>query len=329
MRRLTLSALALLVGLGPVVATEVIVSATAITQFAGVPLDQPVDGLIWRGGVVLISTSDQFGGLSGMAFTGPDHRVVFVSDRGSFVAGRLAYDGQQRLVGLADVTIEPMRNSKGAPLPRQYARDAEGVDTVYRNGQPVAVRVSFENLTRVAEYTLTNWVPGGAATELPLPKWLSDLRTNSSLEAVCIAPPASPVAGSTVLITEGAYDAERNHKGWLLGQRDQGPLSYASTRGVNPTECAFLPNGDMLVLERGLSMLNFTMNLRRVPAAEVRPGGVMTGDLLLSASGAAVDNMEAMAVYTAPSGETRIVIGSDDNFSGFQRTMLLEFGSPN
>ena len=326
MARLTLGALALLVGLGPAVAAEVSVSAEAITQFRGVALDRAVDGLIWRGGIVLSSNSDQFGGLSGLTVSGPDHRVVFVSDRGSFVSGRLAYDGQQRLTGFTDVTVEPMRNTKGEPLPRQYARDAEGVDTVYRNGQPVAVRVSFENLTRVADYALIGGVPGGAATELTLPKWLSELRTNSSLESVCIAPPTSPVAGSTVLMTEGAYDAEGNHKGWLLGQTDQGPLSYKSTSGVNPTECTFLPNGDLPVLERGLSMLNFTMNLRRVLAAEVRPGAVMTGELLLSASGAAVDNMEAMAVYTAPSGETRIVIGSDDNFSGFQRTMLLEFG---
>lgn len=328
MLRPALGVLALLAGIGSAVAAEVSVSATAITEFAGAALDQPVDGLIWRGGVVLTSPSDQFGGLSGLTFTGPDHRVVFVSDRGSFVSGRLTYDGKQRLVGFADVSIEPMRNTKGEPLPRQYARDAEGVDTVYRNGKPVAVRVSFENLTRVADYALSNGVPGGAATELTLPKWLSDLRTNSSLESVCIAPPTSPVASSTVLITEGAYDRDRNHKGWLLGQKDQGPLTYQSTRGVNPTECAFLANGDLLVLERGLSMLNFSMNLRRVPAADVRPGVVMAGQLLLSASGAAVDNMEAMAVYTAPSGETRIVIGSDDNFSGFQRTMVLEFGLP-
>lgn len=328
MGALTLSALALLAGVIPAAAAEVRVSATPITEFAGVALDQAVDGLIWRGGVVLTSASEQFGGLSGLTFTGPDHRVVFVSDRGSFVSGRFTYDGQQRLTGFSDVTIAPMRNTKGQPLPRQYARDAEGVDTVYRNGEPVAVRVSFENLTRVVDYALSDGVPGGAAIELPLPKWLSELRTNSSLESVCVAPPMSPVAGSTVLITEGAYDAEGNHKGWLLGQQDQGPLSYASTSGVNPTECAFLPNGDLLVLERGLSLLNFSMNLRRVPAADVRTGVVMTGEVLLSASGAAVDNMEAMAVYIAPSGETRIVIGSDDNFSGFQRTMLLEFGVP-
>ncbi len=155
-----------------------------------------------------------------------------------------------------------MLNSSGAPLPRQYAKDAEGIDTVYRDGQPVAVRVSFENLTRVADFALTDGVPGGPAREIALPDWLTDLRTNESLEAVCIAPPASPVAGSTILITEDARDAEGNHRGWMLGQQDKGPLTYQASPVVNPTECAFLPNGDLLVLERGVAMLSFAMALR-------------------------------------------------------------------
>ncbi|UXN74720.1 esterase-like activity of phytase family protein [Devosia sp. A8/3-2] len=119
------------------------VSAVQITRFKESALDQKVDKLIWRGGIALVSREDTFGGLSGLTFTGPDHRAVFVSDRGNFVSGQLAYDDANRLFGFIGVTIEPMRNSKGDPLPRQYARDAESVDIVYRNGLPVAVRVGF------------------------------------------------------------------------------------------------------------------------------------------------------------------------------------------
>jgi len=171
-------------------------------------------------------------------------------------------------------------------------------------------------------------MPGGAAREVPIPTWLSELRTNQTLESVCVAPPASPVAGSTLLLAEEALDEAGNHRGWLLGQNDVGPVGYRKSPVVSPTECAFLPNGDLLVLERGLAVLSFVMNLRRVPAAEVRPGNVMAGELLLSASGGTIDNMESMTVHTAPNGELRVLIGSDNNFNDWQRTLLLEFAVP-
>jgi hypothetical protein len=321
--------MALLAGIQPAAAAEVTVSAVQITRFKDSALDQTVDKLIWRGGISLVSQDDTFGGLSGLTYTGPDHRVVFVSDRGNFVSGQLAYDDKDRLFGFIGVAIDAMRNSKGEPLPRQYARDAEAVDTVYRNGMPVAVRVGFENLTRVADFALRNGVPEGPAREVPIPDWLTELRTNESLESVCVAPAGSPIAGSTLLLTEGAFDADGNHRGWLLGQNDKGPVSYRSSGATNPTECAFLPNGDLLVLERGVSFLSFSMALRRVKAADVRPGNLMVGEVLLTAGGGEVDNMESMAVYTASDGETRIVIGSDNNFNDWQRSLLLEFGLPN
>lgn len=309
-------------------AVEASVTAVPITSFKNSAIGQRVDKLIWRGGIAMSSPVDTFGGLSGLAPTGPNQRMVFVSDRGHFVSGQLAYDDASTLIGFIGVTIEPMQNTKGQPLPRQYARDAESVETVFRDGVPVAVRVSFEHLTRVSDYALINGVPGGPAREVPLPEWLSALRTNESLESVCIAPPASPVAGSTVLITENALDKAGNHRGWMLEQSDTGPLSYVGSSGLVPTDCAFLPNGDLLVLERGVSFLTFSMTLRRVRAADVRPGGVLQGELLLSASGGQVDNMESLAVHTAPDGETRILIGSDDNFMDWQRNPLLEFALP-
>jgi hypothetical protein len=324
-RRLLLVA-ALFLGISlPTSAVEVTVSAAPITRFRDVGLDQPVDKLVFRGGVALVAQDDTFGGLSGLTPTGPNNQVVFVTDRGNWVSGHLAYDDASRLFGFIGVNIDPIENSKGQPLPRQYAKDAESVDTVYRDGVPAAVRVGFEHLTRVADFALVSGVPGGAARELSIPQWLTDLRTNETIEALCIAPPASPIAGSTLLLAEEALDENGNHRGWLLGQNDKGPIGLLDTPVVNPTDCKFLPNGDLLVLERGVSMLSFVMNLRRIPAAEVRPGAIMNGELLLSATGGSIDNMESLMVHTAPNGEMRIIIGSDNNFNDWQRSLLLEF----
>lgn len=314
-----------LAGSLPAAAVEVTVSASPVLQFKDSELDQPVDKMVFRGGIALVSQDDTFGGLSSLSMIGPDQQALFVSDRGNFITGQLAYDDAGRLFGFIGTQVEPMRNSRGDLLPRQYARDAESVDTVYRDGVPVAVRVGFENLTRVADFDLTDGIPGGPAREVSIPEWLTDARTNETLESLCIAPPASPVAGSTLLLAEEALDADGNHRGWLLGQNDTGAIGYKDHAVVNPTDCAFLPNGDLLVLERGVSMLSFVMNLRRVPAAEVRPGNVMDGELLLSATGGSIDNMESLAVHTAPDGELRVLIGSDNNFNDWQRALLLEF----
>jgi hypothetical protein len=251
-----------------------------------------------------------------------------VSDHGQFVSGQLIYDEQHRPLSLVGVQIDPIQNSKGAALPRAYARDAEALAIIMRDGVAAGVRVGFENLTRVADFDLTNGVPHGAAREVTIPKWLTETRTNQTLEAVCIAPAASPVAGSTLLLTEGVIDDDGQHAAYLLGRNDKGQLSYQSGTGTDPTDCAFLPNGDLLVLERGIQLISFHMRLKRVPAAEVKPGAHMVGETLLESTGTDIDNMEGVAVHTGPDGTTRITIISDNNFNDWERSLLLEFSLP-
>jgi len=304
------------------------VIAVPVLRFAGEDIGGRVQGLVWRGGIEMQSAVDTFGGLSGLGFTGAEGRLAMVTDRGNFVAGQLIYDERQVPLGLVGVKIEPIQNSKGAELPRAFVRDAEALAVIERDGAPAAVRVGFENLTRVADFTLVDAKPTGPAREVSIPGWLTDTRTNESLEAVCIAPAASPIAGSTLLLTEGVIDDDGQHSAWLLGQNDKGPLSYVSSEGTNPTDCAFLPNGDLLVLERGVAFLTFNMKLKRVAAAEVKPGAHMQGEVLLEATGPDVDNMEAVAVHAGPDGTTRITLVSDNNFNEWERNLLLEFSLP-
>ncbi len=309
-------------------ADEQSVSAIQLTSFMSAAVGEPVQGLIWRGGLEMKSPVDTFGGLSGLTFIGTDGRLVMVSDRGNFVSGQLIYDEAGRPLSLIGVRIEPLQNSKGNDLPRAYARDAESLALVERDGVPAAVRVGFENLTRVADFSLVDGRPQGPAREISIPKWLSDVRSNETLEAICIAPPTSPVAGSTLLLPEGILNDAGQHSAYLLGKSDKGPLSYIAGDGMNPTDCAFLPNGDLLVLERGISLFMFAMRLVRIPAAAVVPGAVLEGNVLLQTTGGDIDNMEALAVHPGPDGQMRITIASDNNFNDWERNLLLEFSLP-
>ena len=313
---------------GRALAEDVTVTSVPIDSFRGSALGERIDGLVWRGGIQMTSDASQFGGLSGIAFTTAEQKLAFVSDKGWFISGQLIYDDRGAPLELIGVSAGAIQNSKGNDLPRQFARDAEAITPIVRNGDIAAVRVGFENLTRVADFELDDGRPGGAAREVGIPDWLSHLRTNTSLEAVCIAPPASPVAGSTMLITEGTATDSGDIAAYMLGHRDRGEFAIAKTEGVRPTDCAFLPDGDLLVLERGTGLLGFVMQVRRIPAADVRPGAVINGTVVLSASGGAIDNMEGIAVHQGPSGETRITLVSDDNFNDWERTLLLEFALP-
>ena len=125
-----------------------------------------------------------------------------VSDRGNFVSGQLIYDSRSQPLSLVGVSTSAIQNSKGADLPRAYARDSEGLSIIEKNGLATGARVGFENLTRVADFSLTDKLPGGPAREVTIPAWLTNTRTNETLEAVCIAPPTSPIAGSTLLLPE-------------------------------------------------------------------------------------------------------------------------------
>lgn len=282
--------------------------------------------LIFEGGLQLTSPHPDFGGISGLAFIDAA-RFVMVTDQGRFLSGALDLaDGAP--AGLSDVEIDIIRNSSGNPLPSKFSSDSEAIEIVFRNGQPAAARVGFENLSRIAEFDLVASRPAGPAREIAIPHWLTDLRTNEAIESVCIAPPASPVAGSTLIITEAHTRTSGQWAATLLGNRDRGDLGLEMAPGVNPTDCAFLPNGDLLVLERGLAFLAFSMQIRLIPADMVRPGAAMSGQVILSGSGSAVDNFEGLGVRTLPDGQTRITIVSDDNFNSFQRTLLLEFSLP-
>ncbi len=109
----------------------------------------------------------------------------------------------------------PIQNSKGAELPRAYARDAEALAVV------VARRRAGRRPRRLREpdprrrfRAARTACPAARPARSTSPTGCRDTRTNETLEAVCIAPPASPVAGSTLLLTEGVIDGDGQHSAY-------------------------------------------------------------------------------------------------------------------
>jgi hypothetical protein len=84
-------------------AEEITVTAIPIDSFKDARIGERVDGLIWRGGIQLNSDAVEFGGLSGVAFTGVEQRVTFVSDQGWFISGQIIYNEKGQPLELVGV----------------------------------------------------------------------------------------------------------------------------------------------------------------------------------------------------------------------------------
>ncbi|TAN13935.1 MAG: hypothetical protein EPN45_04190, partial [Rhizobiaceae bacterium] len=108
---------------------------------------------------------------------------------------------------------------------------------------------------------------------------------------------------------------------------EKGVLTVARKGDFDITDGAFLPNGDLLLLERSFSfMRGLAMELRRIKADTIRPDKVANGPVLLQANMAyQIDNMEGLDVWRRADGALIVSLVSDDNQSFLQRNLYLEF----
>ena len=274
--------------------------------------------LRWRGGLK-ISAAPPFGGISGLALSADGGRLIAVTDKGDWVTARLGYT-RGRLSGLSDVVMTPIQGAPGERLKSKVDKDAEGLALV--GGDELLV--SFERRHRIARYRLDRQGRFSRAAYLKPPDAFARLPENSGIEAVGIPPGGSVV----VAIAEHALDSAGNHSGWLMAA-DGGAERFAVSRsdGFDITDLAFLPGGDLILLERRYGLfLGGAFRLRRIAGGDVRPGAVLAGTILLTADNAyTVDNMEGLAIHRGNNGETVLSLISDDNFSPAQSTLLLQF----
>ena len=107
----------------------------------------------------------------------------------------------------------------------------------------------------------------------------------------------------------------------------KGVFTVARSEGFDITDGAFLPDGDLLLLERRFTFASgVAMRVRRIDGATIAPGRVADGPVLFTAGmDHQIDNMEALDVWQRADGATMVSLMSDDNHSLLQRNLYLEF----
>jgi hypothetical protein len=300
---------------------DIAVSATRITSLlARSPGQTRFGALVFRSGLVLSSPNPVFGGFSGLWRSPDGGRLVAVSDSGHWLTADLRREAG-RLSGLEAASLSPMLNASGRPLSRTRSYDTEALC--------IDGGVAYVGVERSHEILRFDWARRGtAARGMPvrLPSEARRLPSNRGFEAIGVAPPGSPMAGAIVAITERSGEHDAPSLGVLVGGPEPGLFSYGLKDGYEVTDLAFLPDGDMLVLERWYRpWRGVGARVRRVPARSLRPGAVLEGALLVDLDLAhEIDNMEGLAIHRE-AGRTILTMISDDNYSSLQRTIVLEF----
>lgn len=282
-------------------------------------------GLVWRGGIEISSKAKPFGGFSDFSLNGSGSRLLAISDEGRWLSAGLVYDNG-RLVGLDHAGMAKMTGSQGQVLGRKQWSDAEAMATGPQ-GFDGPIWVAFERWHRVETYRLGQSGNLVWQKRLRLPPDIASAPVNEGIEAMTMLGPNTASQGSLLVVTEGVRDAAGDSVAWLLGGNNPGRLTVLRDEDYVVTEAVSLPNGDVVLLERHLgSLINFSIRLRRIKASDIRPGARLQGQTLFEAGlRYAIDNMEGLAVSTMPDGEVRLTLMSDDNFSRFQRTLILQF----
>lgn len=276
--------------------------------------------LQFMGGFAYSSRDSRLGGVSSIRFRPDGRQFVAVLDTGEWMTGAIARNSNGQLEGLLDVSITPMRSGSRKSISK-IDLDAEGL--AMRQGELI---VSFERRHRIEVYPdpgFSDALP--RAMDMVIPK--HELRFNGGIETIAVAPSEGRLKGAPVAIAERSVDADGNLFAAVLQGPLKGVFKVARDEPWAVTDGAFLPEGDLLLLERRFSFTGGVgMRIRRIDGDRILPGAIVDGEVLIEAGmEAEIDNMEGLDVIQGPGGDNRIIVVSDDNKSFFQRNLMLEF----
>ncbi len=304
----------------------VAVTTTPITAFDPADSTRTRFGdLVFLGGLVISSPDPAVAGLSGLTIAPDGRDFLAVSDYGFWVGGRLLSAPDGRPLGIEGLRVAPLLAPDGKPFRSKPQSDAEAVTRRAGPGGRSDVLVSIEG-----RQFLTYPGPdpmGQRPTVRKLPDALRKLPVNSGIETLVVIPDG-PFAGQLLAIAEGRKGDDPAIPAWILGARTVSPLMVARHGDYAVTDAAFLPGGDLVILERRFGLLSwFGARLRRIPAASLKPGAVLDGPVLWETNAAQeIDNMEGLAIHVGPDGRPILTLISDNNgMTTLQRTVLLRF----
>ena len=273
--------------------------------------------LTFLSGFELRSADFRFGGVSDLVLDADGSMLYAISDRGYWLSASIRHDTKGHLKAIGPWEITPLLTPERTTV-SGWMRDAEGLARD-RDGSFI---VSFEYAHRLWRYPPPPAAFSSPPQSLPTPAELAMAPSNGGLEAVTVL-----LDGRLLVLTEQYENPDGSLKGWLIEKDRFAVVSYLPLDGFQPTALVTLAGGDVLVLERRHSWLTgWAARITRLSRASLKAGARLKGkEIARLERPLVVDNFEGIAVRDVADQGTFIYLISDDNFSPFQHTLLLQF----
>ena len=275
---------------------------------ADAPASRRIGGLTYLEGWALRSNHPYFGGISAMDVAGRD--VLMLSDGG--ITSRFELPAR---AGRVPIRLTDLPGFTGR---RKFERDSEAM-AVHAGRAWVA----FERSNAVHRFDLAQW-RAEASSE---PEGMRDWPLNSGSEAmVRLGDGRFLIFSEGRRLPDGATEVLLFEGDPAVAGTPVVRLGYRAPEDFRITDAARLPDGRLLFLNRRISLLaGIHAKLTIADAPDLTEGAVLEGrELAHFQPPVTTDNYEALSVATED-GRPIVWIASDDNFMGFQRTLLLKF----
>lgn len=289
---------------------EIQIVTTPVPLDPANPQRTSLNGFTYMGGVAITDpVTNRVHGLSDLKVT-PDGRIVTISDFGDLFEAKLQFGQDSRLGGLTDGKLWTLKRPDGQPVQGKLESDAEGL-AILANGDRL---VSFERDHRIWRYPAA----GGPPVAAPKPGNL--FSENEGMEGLTEYPFAGPDA-----YLVGSEEGEL----WLC-KLSAACQTFSVLNGPDLeyglTALAPFQDGSLVAVHRAWDPVRgsrITLSVYAAAALKGRQPQPMAR-LVLNAP-LTTDNIEGVALVTSPAGATRMLLLSDDNASGSQRTLLMVF----